>query len=114
MVQADSLRYDTPLMTRRKIAGHSQERTEDVTPLSFADTAANLVMTNADEHAIKDIDGFDVRILDVLEMCAKVSRAQFNDDKYKVFSIHPLLSLRCPPSIVLFPCNCVRHTSALF
>ena len=56
-----------------KIAGHSQERTEAVTPRSLADTAANLVMTNADETPIKDIDGFDVRILDVLEMCAKVS-----------------------------------------
>ena len=73
MVHADILRYDAPLMNRRKIAGHSQERTEAVTALSLADTAANLVMKNADEPTIKDIDGFDVRILDVLEMCAKVS-----------------------------------------
>ena len=72
IVHADILRYNTPLMIRRKIAGHSQERTEAVTPLSMADTAANLLMTNADEPPVKDIDGFDVRILDVLEMCAKV------------------------------------------
>ena len=60
-------------MIRRKIASHSQERMEAVKPLSLADTAANLLMTNADEPPIKDIDGFDVRILEVLEMCAKVS-----------------------------------------
>ena len=87
VVHADILRYDTPLMIRRKIAGHSQERTEAVTPLSLADTAANLVMTNLDEPPIPDINAFDVRILDVLEMCAKVSRAHFDDDKYKVFSL---------------------------
>ena len=113
-VHADILRYDTPLMIRRKIAGHSQERTEAVAPLSLADTTANLVVTNADEPAIKDIDAFDVRILDVLEMCAKASRSQFNDDKYKLFSLHHLLPLRCPPWTVPFGCNCVRHTSAPF
>ena len=73
MFHADILRYNTPLVIRRKIARLSQERTEAVTPLSLADTAANLVMTNADEPTIKDIDAFDLRLLDVLEMCAKVS-----------------------------------------
>ena len=101
-------------MIRRMIAAHLQERTEPVTPLSLANTAANLVMTKADEPAIKDTNACVVRILDVLEMCAKVSRAQFNDDKYMVFYILPLLLLRCPPSIVLFARNCVRHTSAPF
>ena len=85
-----------------------------MTPLSLADTAANLMMTNADKTASEDINACDVRILEILEVCANVSRAQFNDDKYNLFSIHPLISLRCPPSIVLFACNCVRHTSAPF
>ena len=73
VVNAGILRYDTPLIIRRKIAGHSQERTEAVTPLSLAKTAANLVMMNADEPPIKDIDRFYVQILHVLEMCANVS-----------------------------------------
>jgi hypothetical protein len=114
ILHADILKYDTPLMIRRKIAGHSQERTEAVTPLSLADTAANLLMTNADEPELKDIDAFDVRILDVLEMCAKVHRVQFNDDKYKVLTLHSVLSLRCTRSILLLPANCAQHTSAPF
>ena len=114
IVHADILRYNTPLMIRRKIAGHSRERTEAVTPLTMADTAANLLMTNADEPPVKDIDAFDVRILDVLEMCAKVHRAHFNDDNYKVFSLLSLVSLQCSPSIVLFASNSVQYTSDPF
>ena len=113
VVHADILKYDTPLMIRRKIAGHSKESPEAVTPLSLADTADNPLMTNRDEPPIKDIDALDVRILDVLEISAKVSRARFDDDKYKVFSRHAMLSLQFPPSIRLSVASylCTTHSA---